>query len=286
VGKLVVEGKNIPRGIYTSSSRWVQGSGYIVVGAVQSVDVSGSLEDPNQAIGVGNMAVLKAASKFKLPGGECAIPVAIGAFPLTLTSSGVAVRYSGFVTGTGPLRIEAGAAGQATREPLEIAGRSSNSYRGPTVLVRGILKLSKQGGALAIAGNLQVGGSAPENKGDGVIWGADGQLSMSSVVTLAGNQPSFLDLAGHKVALARVMMSKAGTIRTGEGGSLKLNQLHIDGKRLKDGTYKAPQPWLRGTGTVIVDARVAFKGVCGDSNAQIGSGNIANLRGTQPSPTP
>src|SRR5262245_6079698 len=50
-------------------------------------------------------------------------------------------------------------------------------------------------------------------------------------------------------------MSKAATIRTGEGGSLKVKQLHIDGKRLTDGTYKSPQPWLKGTGTVTVDAR-------------------------------
>src|SRR6185312_5662354 len=134
-------------------------------------------------------------------------------------------------------------------------------------------------GAVAIPGNLNLGGSAPENNGDGIIWGADGQLSPSSVVTLAGNQPSFLDLAGHKAAMARVMMSKAGTIRTGKGGALKVLQLHIDGKRLKDGTYKAPQPWLKGTGTVIVDARVDIKGRCGDCNAQIGSGNIANLTG-------
>ncbi len=165
------------------------------------------------------------------------------------------------------------------RQPLEIAGASANSYRGTTVLVRGVLKLSKSDGAIAIPGDLNLGGSDPENKGDGVIWGADGQLSPSSVVTIAGNQPSFLDLAGHKVVMARVMMSKTGTIRTGEGGSLKVKQFHIDGKRLTDGTYKAPQPWLKGTGTVAVDARVDVKGRYGDCNAQIGSGNIANLTG-------
>jgi hexosaminidase len=260
VGKLVVEGKDIPSGIYTSSSRWVRGDGYVVVGGVKSVAVSGGLDDPNKAIGTGNIGVLKAASTLTLPGGECTTPVDTGVFPLTLASNGAA-RHSGFITGKGPLRVE------AARQPLEIAGASANSYRGPTTLARGVLKLSKTGG-----------GSAPENKGDGVIWGADGQLSPSSVVTLAGNQPSFLDLAGHEVAVARVMMSRAGTVRTGKGGSLRVKQLHIDGKRLADGTYKAPLPWLEGTGTVTVDARVDVKGVYGDCN-KIGSGNIANLTG-------
>jgi hexosaminidase len=275
VGQLSIAGKSIPQGIYTSSSPWIQGSGYVLVGAVKSVSVSGRVADPNKTIGAGNIAVLKAASRIELSGGECSIPVNNGSFPLTLASEasdGSAARYSGFITGNGPLLLEA-------RQPLEIVGPSSNSYRGSTVLVRGVLKLNKSGGAMAIPGDLTLGGSAPENKGDGVIWGADGQLSPSSVVTLAGNQPSYLDLAGHKVEIAKVILSRAGTIHTGEHGSLKVKQLHIDGKRLTDGTYKAPQPWLKGTGTVTVDARVDVKGRCGDCNTQIGSGNIANLIG-------
>src|SRR5438132_8855763 len=45
---------------------------------------------------------------------------------------------------------------------------------------------SKPGGALAIPGDIQLGGSAPENEGDGLVWGADGQLSLAAVVTLNG----------------------------------------------------------------------------------------------------
>jgi hexosaminidase len=273
VGKLVVEGKSMPRGIYTSSSRWIEGNGFVMVGDVKSVKVSGSVADPNKAIGAGNLALLTAASTIRLPDGESSIPINTGAFPLTLTAQGAA-RYSGFITGNGPLRIEA-----AARQPLEFTGTSANTWKGPTVLLRGLLKLSKTNGAIAIPGNLAVGGSAPENKDAGVIWGADGQLAPSSVVTLAGTQPSFLDLAGHKAALARVVMSKAGTIRMGQGGSLSVKQLHIDGKRLPDGIYKAPQPWLKGTGTMTIDARVAVKGRCGDCYTQIGAGNIANLIG-------
>jgi hexosaminidase len=279
VGKLVVAGQAVPRGVYTSPSAWIQGGGYVVVGDVRRVKISGKVDDPRKTIGEGNIAVLEAASVIELGGGDFTIPVNIGVFPLTLSSGGAAVRHGGFITGKGPLRIEAASAGQAGGQPLEIVGRSSNSYKGPTRLVRGVLKLSKPGGAIAIPGDLELGGSAPENRGDGVIWGADGQLSATAVVTLAGSQPSFLDLAGHKTTIARLVISRAGAIRTGEGGSLQVKQLHIDGKRLKDGVYRAPQPWLSGSGTATVDARVDVQGRIGDCTGRIGLGNIANLTG-------
>jgi hexosaminidase len=278
VGELVVAGKSTPKGVYTSTMPWLQGDGYVVVGAVNSVAVSGDVGDPDRAVGAGNLAVLKAASTIKLPAGECSIPIDLRAFSLTLTSVGAAARYSGFITGSGSVRLEA-AAGQAARQPLEIAGASANTYRGPTVLVRGVLKLNKSGGAKAIPGDLTLGGSAPANEGDGVIWAADGQVASSAVVTLAGDRPSFLDLAGHQAVVAKVVMSRASVIRTGAGGALHVKQLHVGGQRLADGTYKAPQPWLEGTGTVTVDARVDVQGRHGDCNALIGPGNIANLTG-------
>jgi hexosaminidase len=274
VGRLVVAGKRIPTGVYTASSGWVRGGGYVIVGEIKAVTVSGDVDNPNRAIGAGNLAVLKAASRIKLPGGECAISFDTGAFPLTLASGGAAARYTGFITGSGPLRIEA-----AADQPLEMAGSSANSYRGPTTLVRGVLRLGKSGGALAIPADLRLGGSTPQNRGDGVIWGADGQLSPSAVVTLAGSQPSFLDLAGHRAVIGKLLLSRAARVRTGEGGSLKVRQLHQDSKRLPDGTYRAPQPWLEGTGTVIVDARVDIAGRHGDPTARVGAGNVANLTG-------
>ena len=105
-----------------------------------------------------------------------------------------------------------------------------------------------------------------------MIWGADGQLLPSAVVTLQGNQPSFLDLNGHKVALSKVVLSRAALIRTGKGGTLQVRQLFVDGKRLKDGVYAAPQSWLEGTGTVTVDARVDVQGVIGSPDISDRSG--------------
>lgn len=270
-----VGGKDVPRGVYTAAVPWVRGGGYVVVGGARAVVVAGEVGDPERAVGAGNIAVLKSAATFRLPAGESATSCDTASFPLTLATNGTATRYSGFITGGGPLRIDA--AGPGRRRPLEIAGAAPNAYRGPTTLARGVLRLAKTDGALAIPGDLILGGSTPENDGDGILWGADGQLAASASVTLAGKRPSFLDLDGHRAAVAKVILSHAGVIRTGAGGTLAVKQLHVAGKRLPDGTYRMPQSWLRGTGTVTVDARVDVRGRIGDWAARIGAGNVANL---------
>jgi hypothetical protein len=274
VRELWVDGRRLPGGVYTSAMSWLRGSGYVVVGDVKAVDVSGEVDDPERTIGAGNIARLKSAATFKLPNGDCAVNVMTGDFPLTLAAAGKP-RFMGMIAGNGSLRIEAA----ADHQPVEISGLQMNTYHGGTTLARGVLKLNRAANVTAIPGNLTLGGSAAENKGDGVIWGSEGQLPPSAAVTLQGDQPSFLDLNGHKVALGNVVLSKVGLIRTGKGGTLQVKQLAVDGKRLKDGVYSAPQPWLEGTGTVTVDARVDVQGVIGTPEIQIGAGNIANLIG-------
>ena len=37
VGELTVDGKSLPKGVYTSSTGWVHGSGYVIVGDVKHV---------------------------------------------------------------------------------------------------------------------------------------------------------------------------------------------------------------------------------------------------------
>src|SRR6185295_8350554 len=84
VGELIVDGKSLPKGVYAAPSEWLRGSGYVIVGDVKHVDASGVVNNPNQAIGTGNIAVLKAPVTFKLPDGDCAITASLGGFPLTL----------------------------------------------------------------------------------------------------------------------------------------------------------------------------------------------------------
>jgi hypothetical protein len=269
-----VDGKRQAKGVYTSAEPWVHGNGYVVVGDVRTADVSGVVEDPNRLVGAGNIARLTAATTLKLPDGECSVNVAGGDFPLTLVAQGK-VRWTGMLAGDGSLRIEAG----ADHQPFEFAGPHTNSYAGTTMLARGVLKLSKPRGAMAVPGDLMLGGSAAENNGDVVLWGADGQMPPTSVVTLQGAQPSFLDLDGHKAVLGKVSLSPAGRIRTGKGGTLHIKQLFVDGRRLRDGSYATPQSWLEGTGTVTVDARVDVHGLISAPDLQIGIGNVANLTG-------
>jgi hexosaminidase len=274
VRELWLDGERLPDGVYTSAAGWVRGSGYVVAGAVRSVDVSGAVTDPGRAVGAGNIARLTSASTLHLPRGDCSLHVATGEFPLTLVAGGKS-HYDGVITGNGSVRIEAA----ADHQPFEIGGTQSNSYRGTTTLARGVLRLSKRGNATAVPGDLTLGGSAAENKGDGVVWGADGQLLPSAAVTLQGDQPSFLDLNGHKAALGKVVLSRAAVVRLGRGGALGVRQLYVNGRRLEDGVYAAPQPWLEGAGAVTVDARVDVEGVLGSPDAQVGQGNIANLTG-------
>jgi hypothetical protein len=273
VRELVVGGKQLPRGIYPFSGGWLEGRGYVVVGDVKRIDVKGTVDDPNAAVGAGNIAVLKAATTFKLPDGECTVAALTGDFPLTLAPGGRA-RFGGFITGNGELRIDT-----SREHPLELTGPPSNSFKGTTTLARGVVRLNKPAGAVAIPGNLIVGGSAPENTGDGVVWAGDGQIAPVATVTLLGTRPSFLDLNGHTAAFGKLLLSKAAVVRTGRDGTLRVRQLFVDGNRLKDGAYRASLPWLEGTGSVTVDARVDVKGTIGSPETVIGAGNVGNLTG-------
>src|SRR5262249_37611294 len=73
VSELSYNGKNLPKGVYTSSEEWLHGRGHVIVGDIKQVDVSGVIDDPNRTIGAGNIAVLKSASTFRLPGDECSV---------------------------------------------------------------------------------------------------------------------------------------------------------------------------------------------------------------------
>src|SRR5947209_6751500 len=82
---------------------------------------------------------------------------------------------------------------------------------------------------------LVLSGSSEESA---VTWNADGQVAVTAVVTLHGSRPCSLDLNGHKTEFARLGLSKAGVVKTGMDGELRVKQLFVDGKRLPDGAYR------------------------------------------------
>jgi hypothetical protein len=206
----------------------------------------------------------------------------LGGFGLTFCAQGEQpASYSGFITGTGSVTFSASADPQSpSKQALELSGPAASSYKGPTVLTRGILKLNKPAGVLAIPGNLLVGGSTAANAGDTVLLAGDGQIAPAATVTLDGKaQPCYLDLAGHQTSVAKVLADGQAKIRTGSGGRLSVKQLIVDGKKIAAGTHKAPQAWLDGGGNVTIDPRVDVAGRYSDPNEQIGSGNIGNMTG-------
>jgi len=273
VNKLTLAGKDMPRGAYTSAESWVGGNGFVAVGNVKYVDVTGKVENPADKIGAGNIAVVKAPATLAL-GGDCDIPVKTGDFPLTLDCTGPqAVRYTGFISGKGGLEINTGKGG------LELGGKASNSYTGLTKLTHGSLKLNKPAGVPAVPGNLALGGDTPANSGDCVTWLADRQMNDQAVITMAGTQPSFLDLGGHSEAVLKIVMSPAAKIKTGSGGKLKVRQIVRDGKPIAPGAYTASAGWIEGDGTVTIDLIVNVGRGAGITGGEIEAGCVANLTG-------
>ncbi|MEI7900418.1 MAG: family 20 glycosylhydrolase [bacterium] len=273
VSALAIAGKSLPKGIYTSADGWITGSGFVVVGDVKSVGAGGVIDDPNAALGASALATLTAAATFGPATGTCNIPVRTGSFGLTFSAKGSKpIRYGGFITGSGGVTFSA-----SGTTPIEISGPSGNSYSGVTTLTSGVLKLNKPAGVTAIPGGLLVGGS---NAGDTVMLDSDGQFAPASTVTLNGKaQPCYLDLAGHKTSLAKVLVEGQARIRTGAGGQLVVKQLLVDGKRIGAGVHKAPQPWLEGGGTMTIDPRIDIQGEYVVPNKEIGAGNTGNMTG-------
>lgn len=266
-----INGKPIPHGVYSSNS-WVRGRGYVVVGNVKQVEVGGDVDDANRSIGADNIAKLKSPATVRLSEGGISFAIDLNEQPLRLSGVGKS-RFEGLITGIGKLSIES-----SMDQPLEFGGAASNTYHGATTL-NGVVRLSKSNGAVAIPGDLQIGAVDSRHKESGIVLGADGQLAAAATVSLVGTQVTFVALDGHKAQFAKLILSKTAVIRAGDGGGLRIKQLHIDGKRLKDGEYRAPQPWLQGTGTVVVDSRVDVQGVIGSPETAIGGGNIGNLIG-------
>lgn len=273
VGALTLAGKVLPKGVYTAADGWITGCGFVVVGDVKSVAAAGVIDNPNTTLGANTIAVLTAATTFGPATGKCAIPVRTGEFGLTFSTTGnQPISYGGFTSGNGGVTISAGA-----EQPVELTGPAPNSHKGATILTSGVLKLNKPAGVTAIPGSLLAGGTTP---GDTVLLGNDGQFAPAATVTLNGKaQPCFLDLAGHRTALAKVQLDGQAKIRTGAGGQLTVKQLVVDGMRIATGTHQAPQPWLEGGGSVTIDPRIDVKGEYVVPNKEIGAGNTGNMTG-------
>ena len=264
VEALLLDGKRLASGVYTAADGWISGCGFVVVGDVKAVNASGVIDNPTTTIGANNIAVLTGATTFGPATGTCAIPVRTGDSALTFSAAaGKPITYGGFITGNGGVTFGAGA--------IEITGRAPNSYKNGTYLAGGTLKLNKPAGVTAIPGSLQVSAAT-------VVLGGDGQFAPTTNITLNGKaQPCDLDLAGHHSEVACLQLDGQAKIRSGNGGSLTVKQLIVDGGKIAAGSHMAPQAWLDGSGSVTIDPSINAKGEYVVPNKEIGAGNCANL---------
>ena len=272
VSRLTVAGKEMPRGVHTSAESWIEGNGFVTVGDVKYVEISGAVDQPADRVGAGNIAVITNTATLILAG-DFDIPVQTMNVQLTLEAAcPQAVRCTGLMTCRGSLVIAAGKGG------LELGGKAPNCYTGTTRLNQGVLKLNKPG-MRAVPSDLLLGGDKPENNGDGVAWQADHQMNDQAIITMGGTQPCFLDLNGHADSVMKVVMSPAARIKSGAGGKLNVRQIVRDGKPVAPGIHTAASGWIEGNGTVIVNPLVDVGPGQASIASLLGSGNIANLTG-------
>ena len=276
VGEASFAGVSLPRGLYAAPAPWIEGAGYVVVGPHNRVDISGEVRLPLEAIRATDIGLTTASTELVFAAGDSPIAIETGAFPLTLRSKDPGARHLGFITGLGSVSIDAPTSrdGEST---FEIAGKSSNSYSGPTTIVRGVVELNKSKAALALPGDVTIAPDGDGASAAGLRWGADGQLGARAVVAIAGERPAFLDLAGHHAKLGKITLSSAGRIRLGRGGTIAVEQLWVAGERVTDGVVEAPAPWLEGEGRIVIDSRIDVSGTLANPDAVVGAGNIARM---------
>lgn len=264
---LILDGKPLPQGIYTSGHDWIEGQGMVIVGSVRRVEVSGALPGPANTLQPGDFVALTGPTILTLDGGSWEHSVDTGAHAFSLANRGRPLTVEGFVCGRGDVQV-------AAEMPVEFRGPAPNSYAGATRL-SGTIRLNKADGAVVFPGAVFL--EATVERPALLAWGADRQLGSRTVLTVQGKGPAVLDLAGHRERAEKLELTDSARIALGERGQFQLRQLVVNGRPVAPGTYTAGQPWLEGAGAIVVDPRVDVSGVYNGPNSQIGVGNVANM---------
>ena len=167
------------------------GSGGVTTSAATQQDVS-------------NAVILGAAQTFRTAGNFALVfnsTVNTNGNLLTVDAAQGNVLFFGVISGSGGL-TKTGAS------TLRLNGTLANIYSGATTVSAGSLELGKTAGVNAIAGALNVSGTAS------VVWQAGNQIANTSAVALTGN--SVLNLNGFSDSIGSLSLS-AGTVQTGAG---------------------------------------------------------------------
>ena len=262
----------------------VNGTGYMDGGdghGLLGINTDGSLGDPSNPITLNNGGAICNMYNPSSGGGwpNHAVFTLAATRTITLTGIGGVIRVgyapdsctiNSTITGSGGLDKTDGGA-------LTLGGSTSNTYTGDTTLGdTGKLVLAKTGGAIAIAGNINLSSSAWNGAASGVVLNGDEQIADTSVITwtttaLGGGtqQDSFFRPYGHTETIG-------GLVSTGNGGKAV-----IENRGFNDTT-------TLGTGTVIINTTgtnsYTYNGNIRDTDLGSGGGNIAIVKtgtGTQ-----
>jgi hypothetical protein len=246
-------------------------------------DITGTIDNPNNWVGIGNTANLIGNATFGWQTGNCAIPATLNQYTLSLNSGGGNYyNYTGqIISGTGGLNVQGVNYWSANwNNPIKIGGSAGNSYSGPTLVLPGTASLEKSSGN-ALCGAITVGSHTDTAR---VVWTADNQIADDSSIALLffnvgtgeyAGRGSWLDLNGHSDTVASLTLETGTFVKTGTGGVLTVTSLAVSGTTMGPGTYTADTnpEFIQGTGSVVVPGASAFdtwaanQGLSGDDAA-------------------
>ena len=212
---------------------------------------SGEIVNPNATIPAGDYGNLTGAGKYGWQTGTCAKDLETNGFAFTLDSgNGNALNYSGVISGAGDVHFRMAPywSGLANN-PLILSGTQANTYTGTSYVQYGRVQMQRSDGVLSLPGNVVVGG---QGDNDRLRWGAGNQVGDASVVTLLGGHVATLDLNGYSDQIGSLSLPSTGVIDTGSGGLLTTGTLIYSGTPLAPGTYNSSEPFILGSGQVVV----------------------------------
>ena len=223
------------------------------------VDVSGTINNPNNTIGAGKTANLTAATTFGWQTGNCAIPVITNGYLFTMNSGGGnAYNYTGNISGAGAVKIEGVQYwGGNWNNLMRIGGSTGNTYTGTTLVNPGTTSLEKTSGD-ALRGTITVGST---NDTARLRWMANDQLNDSADVTLIyfnvgpsyPGRDTYLDLNGYSDRINDLVMETGTYVKTGIGGVLNVKRLIVGGVEMPKKSYTAADGFVQGSGYIDVD---------------------------------
>ena len=219
------------------------------------IDIGGEITNPNTELGAGNSARCTNDAYFGWQTSSCSIDVDVNGFQFGLDNgNGNPLNYSGVISGNGTVWFKGAQAWASARfTPVQLTGSLPNSFVGDSSVGYGVLELSKDDDVIAIPGNIFVGGdNLVVNSNDTIAWASNNQIADTATITMQGSQSSYLLLNGHNDSVFGLILTSNCLVHTGNGGTLQVLFLTVDGDPQADGTYTSSESWIAGSGSVEV----------------------------------